>query len=358
MVRLEGISKSYNDKPILKNFSLEISKGERFVLLGPSGCGKTTLLRLIAGFETPDQGSLLIEGKEVNRLPVEKRSVGFIFQHSALFPHLQVYDNIAVGPRTRGIDESEITKQIDELLKIIRLPNLKKAWPHQLSGGESQRVALARAIINRPKILLLDEPLSALDESLRQRLQDELIEMQRAFEITFLFVTHDQQEALILADRMAVLEKGQLLQIGTPEDLYCHPQHPFVAEFLGDLNCLNGIVETTSRDNVEVMVPKIGKLRGISSQNLNKGQQVNCYIRPEKMILCGRSTSISQSNEFLGNIKEKKFFGSHYLYKIQLIDGSILHLKLISDFMKEVDKEQVKIKVQTDNVFIFPTHMN
>ncbi len=358
MVRLEGISKAYNDKPILKNFSLEIKKGERFVLLGPSGCGKTTLLRLIAGFETPDQGDLFIEGKEVNQLPVEKRSVGFIFQRHALFPHLQVYDNIAIGPRIRGINESEIANQIDELLKLIRLPNLKNAWPHQLSGGESQRVALARAIINRPKILLLDEPLSALDESLRQRLREELIEMQRAFEITFLFVTHDQQEALTLADRMAVLENGKLLQIGTPEDLYLHPRHPFVAEFLGDVNCLKGKVESCFKDKVEVMIPKIGKLQGVSPQELKRGQQVNCYFRPEKVILSNKEDFIHQSNELLGNIIEKSFYGSYFQIKVQLLDGSFIYLKLISDSIKGLKKHSIKINVQVNSTFIFPSNIN
>ncbi|SVC29369.1 uncharacterized protein METZ01_LOCUS282223, partial [marine metagenome] len=242
MVKLDSISKSFGGKPVVENVSLEIEEGERFTLLGRSGCGKTTLLRLIAGFETPDSGTIAIEGQDVGSLPVEQRPVGLIFQNYALFPHMTVYDNIAVGPRIRRHPEIDIAKSIDELLEITHLQALRDAHPGQISGGEAQRVALARAVINRPKILLLDEPLSALDPSLRQHLREELVEMQRALGITFLFVTHDQEEAMGLATRMGIMDNGCLQQVGTPSELYERPQTTFIAEFLGEVNRLSGNV--------------------------------------------------------------------------------------------------------------------
>ena len=243
MLKLESVSKSFGEKSVLKDISLEIREGERFTLLGQSGCGKSTLLRLIAGFETPDKGKIWIEGKEVNSLPIEKRPIGLIFQNYALFQHMTVYDNIATGPRVRHLSESEIAKQVDELLELTHLKKVKNSYPQHISGGEAQRVALARAVINRPKILLLDEPLSALDPSLRQYLRLELIEMQKALGITFLFVTHDKEEAMSIATEMCIMEKGSIKQYGSPKELYEKPKSSFIANFLGEINCLNGTVE-------------------------------------------------------------------------------------------------------------------
>jgi len=282
MVRLEGITKSFGSKTVLEDCSLAIEAGERFVLLGQSGCGKTTLLRLIAGFDQPDRGRIFIEGQEVGTLPIEQRPVGFIFQRHALFPHMDVYDNIAVGPRVRGIPESEISNQIDALLEVTRLSELRHAWPGQLSGGESQRVALARAVINKPKVLLLDEPLSALDESLRQNLREELMEIQRAFGITFLFVTHDQEEAMSLADRMSILEGGSLLQVGTPQALYGQPADPFTASFLGEINRLEGIVIQQTGNQVTLSLHGAGTLIALYAAGL--------------AVTCGRAQRIARSS--------------------------------------------------------------
>ena len=309
MVHLKILSKSFGEKSVIQEVSLEIPAGERFILLGRSGCGKTTLLRLLAGFERPDHGAILIEGEDVVSLPVERRPVGFIFQSYALFPHMTVYDNIAVGPRIRQIPEPEIARRIGELLKIIHLTGLKNAYPTRLSGGESQRVAIARAIVNRPKILLLDEPLSALDASLRQGLREELKEMQKALGITFLFVTHDQEEAMSLATRMGILEGGKLLQVGTPSELYNHPESPFVAGFLGAVNRLSGKVERQDENRTIVALGGELKIHCETGSKHPPGQEVSCFIRPEKMFFGSEGGSRgSQWNCVKAFIVEKNLF--------------------------------------------------
>ena len=327
MVRLEGVTKSFGPRKVLEDCSLEINKGERFVLLGQSGCGKTTLLRLIAGFDSPDGGRIFIDEQEVGTLPVEQRPVGFIFQRHALFPHMNVYDNIAVGPRVRGIPENEIKQQIDELLKVTRLTELRNAWPGQLSGGESQRVALARAVINKPKVLLLDEPLSALDESLRQNLRDELMDIQRAFGITFLFVTHDQEEAMSLADRMSILEGGSLLQIGTPQKLYDQPADPFTASFLGEVNRLEGSVVRQTGNQVTLSLQEAGTLTALSNDTYAENSKLSCYLRPERLLLKDRETD-ETVNRLEGTVLQKLFFGNRFQYRVQLKNKSILDVQV------------------------------
>ncbi len=325
MVRLEGISKSFGPKRVLEDCSLAIEEGERFVLLGQSGCGKTTLLRMIAGFDQPDRGRIFIEGQEVGALPVEQRPVGFIFQRHALFPHMNVYDNIAVGPRVRGIPESEIANQIDALLEVTRLTELRYAWPGQLSGGESQRVALARAVINKPKVLLLDEPLSSLDESLRQNLREELMDMQRAFGITFLFVTHDQEEAMSLADRMSILEGGSLLQVGTPQALYDQPADPFTASFLGEINRLEGTVIQQAGNQVTLSLHEAGTLIALSDITYAENTQLSCYLRPERLLLKDRGVG-EEINRLDGEVIQKLFFGNRIQYRVRLKNESILNV--------------------------------
>ncbi|MCF8719448.1 ABC transporter ATP-binding protein [Nitrospina gracilis] len=329
MIRIEGLSKSFGGKPVLQNLSLEIAEGERFVLLGRSGCGKTTLLRCIAGFEQPDAGTISIQGRVVNSLPVERRPVGFIFQRHALFPHKTVYDNIAVGPRIRGEAEADIRDKIDALLTITRLSALRHAWPGQLSGGESQRVALARAVINRPQVLLLDEPLSALDATLRQNLRDELVEMQKAFGITFLFVTHDQEEAMSLADRMGVLEDGRLLQVGEPERLYDRPANRFVAEFLGGVNRLPGVVESAMENGCTVRLDGGGEVMTVADgRKLKSGALVDVFFRPEKAVLCSSPNYESGRNLLEGVLERKSFFGSHTRYRVALKNGSAVTVQV------------------------------
>ncbi len=326
MVKLDSISKSFGGKPVVENVSLEIEAGERFTLLGRSGCGKTTLLRLIAGFETPDSGTIAIEGQDVGSLPVEQRPVGLIFQNYALFPHMTVYDNIAVGPRIRRHPEIDIAKSIDELLEITHLQALRDAHPGQISGGEAQRVALARAVINRPKILLLDEPLSALDPSLRQHLREELVEMQRALGITFLFVTHDQEEAMGLATRMGIMDNGCLQQVGTPSELYERPQTTFIAEFLGEINRLSGNVEQRTGDQITVSLGPAGSIQCVSEIPWRENQNVACYVRPEKLFFEQHRPQTEPINILQGTLRDIQFFGSHTRYRVQLPGGQSLTL--------------------------------
>lgn len=326
MLKLESICKSFGGKPVLQDISLEIEEGERFTLLGQSGCGKSTLLRLIAGFESPDRGRICIEGNEVSSLPVEKRPVGLIFQNYALFQHMTVYDNIAVGPRVRKLPESEISKQIDELLEITHLKGLKNSYPQNISGGESQRVALARAVINRPKILLLDEPLSALDPGLRQHLREELVEMQKTLGITFLFVTHDQEEAMSMGTKMCIMEKGTIKQTGTPADLYERPESSFVARFLGEINCLSGTVEQKEGDVITFSLGKNGKIQFLSESRDNIGKR--CYIRPEKVFFDLGQAQKETFNHLEGTLTGMDFFGSYTRYQIKLADGTYFKLSL------------------------------
>ncbi|MBI4384624.1 MAG: ABC transporter ATP-binding protein [Nitrospinae bacterium] len=321
MLRLESISKAFGGKRVIDAFSLEVGEGEIFILLGRSGCGKTTLLRLIAGFERPDGGRISIAGQDVGSLPAERRPAGFIFQSHALFPHMTVYDNIAVGPRIRKTPEAEIEKRVDELLETVRLRDLKRAFPGQLSGGESQRVALARAIVNRPKVLLLDEPLSALDLSLRQRLREELVETQKAFGITFLFVTHDQEEAMALAGRMGVLEDGRLLQVGPPEELYERPNGPFVAEFLGESNRLKGVVYQKDGDTAVVTLVGLGRVKGVAREAWPPGRPVTCYVRPEKTFLSLAGSGEESMNSLEGTFVSRSFLGNRVRYRVRLNNG-------------------------------------
>ena len=352
MLKLDSISKSFGDKPVLHDISMEIDEGERFTLLGQSGCGKSTLLRMIAGFESPDKGKIWIEGHEISSLPVEQRPVGMIFQNYALFPHMTVYDNIAVGPRVRKLAEPEIEKRIDELLEITHLQDLKNSYPQNISGGEAQRVALARAVINRPKILLLDEPLSALDPSLRKHLREELVEMQRTLGITFLFVTHDQEEAMSMATKMCIMEKGSIKQSGTPADLYERPKSSFVANFLGEINCLNGRVEQKTGNMTTLSLGKSGKIQFIAGVDENKEQQ--CYVRPENIFFYSNQEHNQPMNSLEGILISINFFGNHTRYQIELADGSIFkvslhHRKAVQHKISRGD--QVRVLFAVSDVF-------
>jgi spermidine/putrescine transport system ATP-binding protein len=326
MLKLDSISKSFDGNTVLENISLEIESGERFTLLGRSGCGKTTLLRIIAGFENPDSGSIFIEGQDVGSLPVEQRPIGMIFQSYALFPNMSVYDNIAVGPRIRKQPEPQISNKIEELLEITHIRSLRDVYPPQISGGEAQRVALVRAVINRPKILLLDEPLSALDLSLRKNLREELVDMQRTLGITFLFVTHDQEEAMGLATRMGIMDNGCLQQVGTPTELYERPETNFVTEFLGEVNRIAGKVEQINDNVVTVPLGFSGKIRFVSEVPKLENQDIVCYVRPEKIFFDTAQPQTELVNILQGTLRNINFFGSHSRYQLELSDGQMLTL--------------------------------
>ena len=321
MLILENLSKSFGNKKVIDDISLEFSNKEFFTLLGESGCGKTTLLRLIAGFENPDLGKVIIDGIDMTSTPIEKRPVGFIFQNYALFDHLSVYDNIALGPRISNIHEGKIEYFIDSLLDSLRLKELKFARPRELSGGEKQRVAIARSIINRPKILLLDEPFSALDPGLRVSLRLEMADIQSSFGITFLFVTHDQEEALSLSHRIGVLKNGKILEVGTPIQLYQTPNTPYVAKFLGDVNRLEGVVEQQTGNRVWVIVDYLGTLVCETNKEWTLKTNVDLYIRPDCIFLSIKEASGGASNEFTGILLNKTFLGSTSRFEVVLKNG-------------------------------------
>lgn len=282
-VRVENLSKSFGNFDVLKNISFDINKGEFFSLLGPSGCGKTTLLRIIAGFEDPTEGAVYLDGKNVVPIPANKRYVNTVFQNYALFPHLTVFENVAFPLRLKKIGENEIRKEVTEYLELVKLPSEMAKFPAQLSGGQKQRVAIARALINKPKVLLLDEPLSALDAKLRQHMLIELDSIHDKIGITFIYVTHDQQEALSVSDRVAVMNKGAVLQIGSPVDIYEAPADNFVARFIGETNYLQGKVTAyIDENNAVAEIDGVGKINIYLDKPVKIGDSVRVTVRPEK----------------------------------------------------------------------------
>ncbi|MGV8838201.1 polyamine ABC transporter ATP-binding protein, partial [Cellvibrio sp.] len=255
LLNLNNLSKTYGSNRVLDNFDLTIFDGEFFTLLGPSGCGKTTVLRMIAGLEDTDTGSIHLDGQDIGQVPAEKRPINTVFQSYALFPHMTVFDNVAFGLRMSGVAKEEIAPRVTEALEMVRLGEFAQRKPAQLSGGQQQRVAIARAVVNRPKLLLLDESLSALDYKLRQQMQIELKRLQRKLGITFVYVTHDQEEALSMSDRVVVMNKGKVQQLGTPREIYEQPANLFVAKFIGEINQLDGeIVAVDGNHEYEVKV--------------------------------------------------------------------------------------------------------
>ena len=298
IVELKDVYVSFDGEQVLDGLNLSIRDKEFITLLGPSGCGKTTTLRIIAGFLDPEQGDIMFDGKKFNGVPAYKRQVNTIFQRYALFPHLNVYENVAFGLRVKKTPEAEIKKQVTEMLSLVNLSGFEKRHVDTLSGGQQQRVAIARAIANRPKVLLLDEPLAALDLKLRKDMQKELRRIQRQLGITFIFVTHDQEEALTMSDRVVVMDKGRIQQVGTPQDIYNEPQNAFVADFIGESNIVDGIMLDDFKVNFS------GSTFECLDKGFNKNESVDVVVRPEDVdivptnegMLCGTVTSV----DFLG----------------------------------------------------------
>ncbi len=317
-VELRTVTKRFGSFTAVKEVSLGIRQGEFFSLLGPSGCGKTTNLRMIACFELPTSGSILLGGKDVSQLPPFKRNVNTVFQNYALFPHLSVSDNVAFGLEMKGIDKAEIAKRVTEALEMVRLPDSGKKKPNQLSGGQRQRIALARAIVNRPQVLLLDEPLGALDLKLRKAMQLELKELQRQLAITFVFVTHDQEEALVMSDRIGVMDHGVLRQVGTPEEIYDRPADRFVADFIGDTNFLHCRVLEQSNGTARVQVAGL-TMTAASDQSLTDNSNAYLAIRPEKVQMYAPDALRNPDEErFAGVIVEEVFMGTDTRYVVEL----------------------------------------
>lgn len=298
---IQGITKIFGTSVAVGNLWLDLFEGEFFSLLGPSGCGKTTTLRMLAGFEYPDSGRILLRGVDCTSIPPDKRNTNLVFQHYELFPHMTVFENVAYGLRLRKIREPELSARVREALAVVRCEELEERGVNQISGGQQQRVALARAIVNRPAVLLLDEPLSALDVKLRKKMQLELKRIQHQLGTTFVYVTHDQEEALLLSDRIGIMNHGGLLQVATPRQLYMNPADSFVAEFVGSLNIFNSHVVDVQSDVVTVQLLgmlSIGvpPLLTLSASNLHVGDRVRFAIRPERVQLDLWQNNISTEN--------------------------------------------------------------
>ncbi|MFN4046298.1 MAG: ABC transporter ATP-binding protein, partial [Acidilobaceae archaeon] len=320
-VVLENVDKAYGKVKALDRVSIKVMRGELFTILGPSGCGKTTTLRVIAGFEIPDSGRVYIDGVDVTFKKPYERSTAMVFQNYALWPHMSVFDNIAYGLKLRGYSEAEIKKRVGWVLELLDLKGLEKRYPLQLSGGQQQRVALARALVVEPKVLLLDEPLSNLDARLRLRVREEIVALQKKLGITTVYVTHDQEEAMSISDRIAVMDKGRVVQVGTPWEVYNKPVNYFVATFMGRSNTLNGIVsERVSEELYEVDVKGI-KLYGIApgGESLDRGLNVAVVIRPESL---RRAEEDDKVNIIEGSVRRVSLLGYTLQVRVDLSNGA------------------------------------
>lgn len=308
-VELRDIVKRFGDVVAVDHVSVQIRDGEFFSMLGPSGCGKTTTLRMIAGFDFPTSGDILLHGTSIGATPPHRRNVNTVFQSYALFPHMNVAQNVAFGLEMKRVPRADIAQRVTAALDMVRLPGYDARWPRQLSGGQQQRVALARALINQPEVLLLDEPLGALDEQLRKELQFELRGLQERLGITFIFVTHDQEEALTMSDRIAVMDQGRMLQIGTPTEIYERPNCRFVADFIGEANFLEGAVIEADGRHAAVRTADGVVIRGRVDDPVRIGQQVTLSIRPEKAYLATEQPS-RDTNVFPVAVNRIAYIGS------------------------------------------------
>ena len=325
LVQLEEVSKRFSDVAAVDRVSLTIREGEFFALLGPSGCGKTTLLRLLAGFETPDSGRILLDGRDIASVPPYRRPINMMFQSYALFPHLSVASNIAFGLRQDRRRKSEIAARVAEMLALVQLEGYAKRKPHQLSGGQRQRVALARAIAKHPRVLLLDEPLAALDKKLRGETQFELMSLQDKLRLTFIVVTHDQQEAMTMADRMGVMKDGRLAQVGTPSQIYEQPSSRWVADFIGEINLIEGeVVDVSASDGLAITSMAAGRLRVLGERlGVRSGERVWVALRPEKVRISRERPAVTDENCAAGQVYSIGYLGDHSIYKVRL-DGGLL----------------------------------
>ncbi|GAB3452895.1 ABC transporter ATP-binding protein [Insolitispirillum peregrinum] len=329
IIQIQNVTRKFGDFVAVNDVSLTIYEGELFSLLGGSGCGKTTLLRMLAGFETPSSGRILIDGQDMTHIPPFERPVNMMFQSYALFPHMTVEQNVAFGLKQDGMPSAEVKKRVAEMLDIVELSALGKRKPHQLSGGQRQRVALVRALAKRPKVLLLDEPLGALDKKLRERTQLELVNIQESLGVTFVVVTHDQEEAMTMSCRVAIMNQGRILQVDTPHAMYEYPNTRFVAEFFGSVNMFEGILVEDEADHVVIDCPELSRpiyvSHGVSGR---EGGTAYAAIRPEKVALSKEEPADTSRNCSTGVVQDIVYLGGESTYLVKLDSGRVVRVSL------------------------------
>ena len=336
IIELRGVDKSFEDTRALEGIDLSISNGEFLTLLGPSGCGKTTILRILSGFETPDQGDVSIGGQRMNDVPPERRQVNTVFQNYALFPHMTVRDNVAFGLRMQSCPKGEIEGRVLEALRMVHLEQYADRRPHQLSGGQQQRVAIARAVVNKPLVLLLYEPFSALDYKLRRAMQLEIKRLQRRLGITFVFVTHDQEEAFAMSDRVVVMNQGRIEQIGTPQEIYEEPSNLYVARFVGEINILPARIMSVPGEGIYIADISGRRFTLRTSRSFAAGDRVNVLLRPEDIRVYAHDDERPEGPYLTGRIEETVYKGATVDISIALDSGETLS---VAEFFNEDDAE-------------------
>ena len=337
-IYIANVTKKFGEFVAVDNVSLKIYQGELFCLLGGSGCGKTTLLRMLAGFEQPTTGTIYIDGQDMAGIPPYERPVNMMFQSYALFPHMSVESNVAFGLKQDGVGRAEIRERVQDALELVQLGPWARRKPHQLSGGQRQRVALARALVKRPKLLLLDEPLSALDKKLREQTQFELMNIQDEVGITFVVVTHDQEEAMTLATRIAVMDRGEVIQVGGPSEVYEYPANRFVANFVGTINIFDGRVKENHPDHILVDCRESeGDLYVGHSGDLRRGQEVGVAVRPEKIAIAKEPPTEAQ-NLVKGTVHDLGYLGTVSIYRVELASGKLVQV-MVPNQMRSTERE-------------------
>ena len=340
-IKIRSLSKKFGEFTAVDNIDLDIYKGELFSLLGGSGCGKTTLLRMLAGFETPSSGTIYIDGVDMTEVPPYARPINMMFQSYALFPHMTVEQNVAYGLKRDKIPKDEIKRRVDEILSMVELSDFIKRKPHQLSGGQRQRVALARALVKRPKVLLLDEPLGALDKRLREQTQFELINIQDQLGVTFVVVTHDQEEAMTLSTRMAMMDAGKFQQIGTPTEVYEYPDSRLVANFIGSANMFEGRVSQSGADHVVVASKELEvELYTDHAMSIIEGTKVWVAVRPEKITLSKTSLDVT-TNQLKGVVVDIGYHGKTSTYRIRISNDQIIEVSVPSQKRPKGDRHSI-----------------